>query len=266
MALVTHEVNELTADDESSLPNEKTAQWSERLRVATNTFDPILRESDDIKRLLAHDTVGNLETFYRVLPILNKPNRSDTMTLGNIQTLARNALWTVFNAVESLEYWTNKPLKTEPAYPDDLVRQGEGFLRRVAKSRSDEISLGIIIPDLRAVSMHRGTIGTLLANMVSNALQHGEATDVTILGYQGQHHADIVVMDNGKGIEKSVAERIFEYGFSGEGRSSGLGLAEADKRLEAMGGRLFLMPHGGLQGGAEFVMRLPEAYARQTKC
>jgi len=268
ISAVVHEIHQLTSADEKHIPDERTAAWAERVDAASNLLDPAFRTSDDIKKLLAHEGLTSLEVLYRAIPRLNKPDRTETFSIENVQQLTRNALWNALTAIEALEYWTGNPLKTEFSHPDEFVRQGEGFLKKIVSTQSEgAASLGIIIPELRAVTMHRGTVGNLLANMLSNAVQHGEATDVAILGYQGAHHTDLVVVDNGKGIEESVAERMFEFGFSGEEKSSGIGLAEADKRLKAMGGRLFVNGHGGLHGGAEFAIRLPEVpYTRRTKC
>ncbi|WP_029922847.1 ATP-binding protein [Nevskia soli] len=69
---------------------------------------------------------------------------------------------------------------------------------------------------------------------------------------------EIVVSDDGRGIDQSVVDtaKLFERGYSGSPRGSGLGLYHAKQVLEDMGGSIGLDPERPA-GKAQFVIRLP---------
>jgi signal transduction histidine kinase len=70
---------------------------------------------------------------------------------------------------------------------------------------------------------------------------------------------EIVVNDDGRGIDDRVVEptKIFERGYSGSSRGSGLGLYHAKHVIEAMGGSIGLDPDRPGRA-AQFVIRMPK--------
>lgn len=70
-----------------------------------------------------------------------------------------------------------------------------------------------------------------------------------------------VVEDNGPGIEADLADRVFDYRYRGEviEDGSGLGLAITRDVVERVGGSVSLREGG--EGGARFVVRVPESGA-----
>jgi signal transduction histidine kinase len=78
----------------------------------------------------------------------------------------------------------------------------------------------------------------------------------------GRREADAVecrVVDNGPGIAEEDRERIFDPFFTTKppGEGTGLGLSNAARFAEELGGSLALVPDPG--AGAVFVLRLPAA-------
>ncbi|ONF46191.1 ATP-binding protein [Methylobacterium radiotolerans] len=69
---------------------------------------------------------------------------------------------------------------------------------------------------------------------------------------------EIVVSDNGRGLDNRAVsiEKIFERGYSGSPRGSGLGLYHAKQVLEEMGGSIALDPDRP-EHAAQFLIRLP---------
>ena len=82
--------------------------------------------------------------------------------------------------------------------------------------------------------------------------------EITITTRQEDDYAQIVVEDNGPGMEEEVRKRIFEPFFTTKpiGFGTGLGLSVARTIVHAHGGQLRLVnrPDGGLRA----VMRLPQ--------
>jgi two-component system sporulation sensor kinase A len=62
------------------------------------------------------------------------------------------------------------------------------------------------------------------------------------------------VLDNGPGISAQARSKVFEPFFTTKPKGTGLGMAIAQRVIEAHGGTIEL---GNAQSGAEFVLTLP---------
>jgi signal transduction histidine kinase len=107
-------------------------------------------------------------------------------------------------------------------------------------------------------------------NVLSNAVRHTAAGDVTVLATREDADAVLRVRDGCGGIPDEDIGRIFEVGFRGsaarsptlDGTGAGLGLAIARGLVEAHGGTITVAnrpPTSGLTRGCEFTIRLPLA-------
>ncbi|MDQ2675327.1 MAG: HAMP domain-containing histidine kinase, partial [Actinomycetota bacterium] len=92
--------------------------------------------------------------------------------------------------------------------------------------------------------------------LIDNALSHTPSkTRITVTSKLQQGEPTLIVADNGPGIEKDVAARVFERFVTGDEVSgSGLGLSIARDLTRLMGGSLSLSAR---PGRTEFVLRLP---------
>jgi two-component system sensor histidine kinase MtrB len=110
-------------------------------------------------------------------------------------------------------------------------------------------------PGLR-VRLDPRRFDVILANLVANALLHGEPP-VRIIGRPG---LEVRVIDQGPGIPEDLLPHVFDRFFKADpsrpaGRGSGLGLAIAQANAELHGGRIEVAnAHGG---GAVFTVRIP---------
>ncbi|TCO76605.1 sensor histidine kinase [Chromatocurvus halotolerans] len=102
-----------------------------------------------------------------------------------------------------------------------------------------------------------------LCNLIENAWQVGGPAVVVKLAAResAAGSIEIVVEDNGPGVDAEVSERIFEPFFSVRSGGTGLGLPLARSVAEAHQGSLRLEQRCG--GGARFVLRLP-LHAREA--
>lgn len=103
--------------------------------------------------------------------------------------------------------------------------------------------------------------GRILNNLVQNVVAHSQATEIRIsLSRQGRE-MELLVSDNGVGIEKKDLQHIFERLYKcDQGRSekgSGLGLAITHQLVEKMGGTLTAASTPGK--GTTFAVRFPVA-------
>jgi len=80
----------------------------------------------------------------------------------------------------------------------------------------------------------------VIATLLDNALVHGDGT-VTIRTSQTPKSVVVEVRDQGKGVPKDLAPRIFERSVSGRPGGTGLGLALARSVIVADGGQVVLV-------------------------
>lgn len=100
----------------------------------------------------------------------------------------------------------------------------------------------------------------LCTNLVGNAFKCQNPTEdlrIQVSYLENEDFFTILVRDNGIGIPKDNLERIFQPGYSGSGKSTGLGLALCRKIIEAHGGQMWAKSAGEGKG-ATFFFTLPK--------
>lgn len=148
-----------------------------------------------------------------------------------------------------------------------LVDPREVLLQLAAelKPRLESAGIELVLPAglVSRVVCDRSRMYQLFSNLIGNAIDHmGPRRDgrieVSIDEDERQH--EIVVADNGRGIDPSHRERIFEafqsIGTRSDGRrGTGMGLAIVKKIVERRGGRIWVESEPGQ--GARFHLTLP---------
>jgi signal transduction histidine kinase len=150
-----------------------------------------------------------------------------------------------------------------PVRMTDVVRDAlAAFDAATLTSRSQvEVELGPA--DDLEVRGDREALGQAVSNLLINAWKYTPEQDrrIELRASATDRHVEIAVADNGPGVDRDEAKRIFEQferGQAGErsGRQgSGLGLAIVRAVVRAHHGRIDLRSRPGQ--GAEFRIRLP---------
>jgi signal transduction histidine kinase len=154
--------------------------------------------------------------------------------------------------------------------PIDVPAVFEAHVARAVASGHDFERFRLDIADsLPEVWADPDRLDQILSNLVENALRHGEGT-VTLAAAQAQHETraalmsrghegpgvDLVVSDEGNGIDPSQRELIFSRFWHGSSRgSTGLGLYVVKGLVEAHGGQVVV--ETAPSGGAQFRLSLP---------
>jgi len=102
-------------------------------------------------------------------------------------------------------------------------------------------------------------ISIVIDNLFSNAAK-ADARNMTFTARKTSNGPiEIVVADDGRGIDENKVDgsKIFERGYSGSSRGSGLGLYHIKYVLEQLGGSIGLDPERR-GGDAQFIIRLPK--------
>jgi len=99
---------------------------------------------------------------------------------------------------------------------------------------------------------NREMLGVLFSNLLKNSIEAG-ATLVTIISRKKGYFCEIMIRDNGSGINNSLGNRIFEPFFSNK-QQTGLGLYLVKKIIELHNGSIMV----GSNGGTTFTIHLKQ--------
>ena len=115
-----------------------------------------------------------------------------------------------------------------------------------------------IEPDLPLIHADATQLERALANILDNAIRHGDAASVTVSVRGAGPRLTVQITDGGQGIAPDELDRIFDaFHGTGESAGTGLGLAIARGFVEANGGRIRVESPPGQ--GATFTVQLPVA-------
>ncbi|MEW5782564.1 MAG: sensor histidine kinase [Pseudomonadota bacterium] len=120
-------------------------------------------------------------------------------------------------------------------YLDERSLQDAGSAERIA----------VEIPSGRFVRFDRGHLHRVVANLLDNALRYASqsrgAVRVWFEESPAQDRLSLHIVDDGKGIDETERDRVFEPFFTTRSSGTGLGLYIARELCEANGARLFLL-------------------------
>jgi two-component system phosphate regulon sensor histidine kinase PhoR len=161
--------------------------------------------------------------------------------------------------IESKEFRLN----VEPLEVASLCEKALAPFADRALSRGIRASVEIPSP-FPLVSGDRHAIDRILANLIDNALKYcPEGANISITALESGNKIQMMVSDNGPGIEAKHLHRIFERfyrvdpGRSREMGGTGLGLSIVKHLVEAMGGEVKVESTPGK--GSTFTFFLPRA-------
>jgi PAS domain S-box-containing protein len=133
------------------------------------------------------------------------------------------------------------------------------------KPRLESAGIELFLPTglVSRVYCDRSRLYQLFSNLIGNAIDHmGSRRDarIEVQIEENDRQHEIVVADNGRGVDPAHRERIFEpfqsIGTRSDGRrGTGMGLAIVKKIVERRGGRIWIESEPG--SGARFHVTLP---------
>jgi PAS domain S-box-containing protein len=142
--------------------------------------------------------------------------------------------------------------------PVDLARAVQVALNMCRHQLKHGVAVDVDIPDVPTVYGEEGRLSQVFLNLVVNAAQAGaEAIQVRARPQAGA--VSIQVIDDGPGMPKDVADRVFEpfYTTKDPGRGTGLGLSISREILVGYGGEIEVRSEPGR--GTTFELTLPVA-------
>jgi signal transduction histidine kinase len=142
-------------------------------------------------------------------------------------------------------------LQAEPTEVARLLAEARRDMPPDAAHWVDEV-----VPGLEA-RVQRRLVARVLHALYDNAVHASapRAPTITTRGYLDGDAVVLEVADDGPGVPREIADRLFEPFVRGPHGGSGLGLALARRIVQAHGGLLSLVPSE--EGGAVFRARMP---------
>jgi len=240
---------------------EETGEGNAELRNA-------LAEKDRFFSIIAHDLKSPLSGFLALTKILVED--FDGLTMKEV-TSSLTELYSssvrVFALLENLLEWAKlqQGMLTclrSPFLLKQLVRSSIDFKHSVAEQK--EITLREDTPDDLVADIDPPMIGTVLRNLLSNALKFSNrGGQVLVTARQSGDMITVAVQDDGVGMDQNTLSMLFSLdkkitrpGTEGEA-STGLGLILCKEFVEKHGGRIWAESTPGK--GTTFYFTLPAA-------
>jgi PAS domain S-box-containing protein len=161
--------------------------------------------------------------------------------------------------VTALQSYSEVDRDREPA---EMVPLNEIFENtvRVLSTAIQESGATVTRGNLPVLPVSRVHLQQLLQNLIGNAIKYrsGEPPKIHISSTRTSRECEIVVVDNGIGMDMRYADQIFRVFKRLHGREipgTGIGLAICKKVVESYGGRIWVVSE--LNKGSEFHFTLP---------
>ncbi len=213
----------------------------------------------EISTLLAHEIrnpLGGLELFASLLAADTALSDQSKQWTRHLQAGVRSLAATVNNV---LRFHTPGSSPLSPLELRQLLLDGIDFLRPLAEQSGIAIHFEEQLGTVEAM-VDPGALQQLLLNLAHNAFRHTPqggvlSFDARIDGHGEGALAVIEVSDTGRGIAPADLPHIFEPGFSGDGQSTGLGLAVCERIMSQHHGKIIAWSNSN--AGATFRLEFP---------
>ncbi len=212
----------------------------------------------EITTILAHEIRNPLASLELFAELIENDEDQRAQWISNLRVGIRTLSGTVNNV---LSFHGSGSLKLAPVSLSVLIANAVQFVKPLAQQAT--VSLECFCDQRRNQVMgNESALQQVVFNLISNAIRHtpaGGSVTITLRSEPAaakvESHVIVEFSDTGCGIRPDQMEHIFEPGFSGNGDTSGLGLAVCARIMRQHGGRIGVSNRP--YGGARFELSLP---------
>lgn len=209
---------------------------------------------------VAHEIRNPLSSISLNAELLGDEIKSNAFNKGEAESLLKS----IMNEVDRLANLTNEYLQfsrmpvTAPEKNDirKVVSNLKVFLEK--ELRAKKIELVLEMPQNPVVLLiDKDKIRQVLLNLIKNSIEslHENGT-IKIVVEQNRIESQIVISDDGRGIDKEDQDKIFEPFYTTKEVGTGLGLAICKQMVEDHGGSIHYLDK---KPGAHFMIILPNS-------
>lgn len=150
---------------------------------------------------------------------------------------------------------SGKQQVVEPLSINNLITDSVNSVEALITQAKAKVNISLCDNDCQILGNKRALNGAI-ENLIHNSLQVvKQNAEITITTYCQDKFAYISVQDNGQGIDKALADKIFEPFYTSRAQGTGLGLAVVKSVANAHQGDVRLVSKPG--EGAHFCIHLP---------
>ena len=207
---------------------------------------------------LAHESRNAMQRMQACLEMLalEVQDRPEALDLLNRIQAAQDRLHHLHEEVR--EYAAPIVLKCEPIRLDCVVHEAWRHLESSWSARTVRFRC---FADPSATHVDRLAVESVFRNVFENSLAAcRDPVEIEVrsgpAALSGRAAVEIVVRDNGPGLDPQQQRRIFEPFYTTKTQGTGLGMAISRRLIEAHGGRI--AARAAPAGGAEIVITLPK--------
>lgn len=143
-----------------------------------------------------------------------------------------------------------------------VIEEVVGMLRHEAERKGIVLRATLDPGDLRVMA-NSEALGDVVSNLVVNALEAtARGGDVAVEVRAAGTHCEIVVADDGPGIQESAREKILQPFFTTKSQGTGLGLAIVSRRIAEFEGKLDWFSPVKDGRGTRFIVEVPKVAAQ----
>lgn len=237
----------------------------DELKQLADTFDAMLSRLDHAfagQRRLIHEASHELRNPLAVIRTnldvtLSDPGADFDDYKHTTEVVARNAE-RMSRLVDDLLAFARQDAEPTVESPVDVTDLIVGMsVEFAAQAEAEGLELSVDCTPGLWVSGDEAALEQAMSNLLSNAVRHAPAgSQLQLQAGQEQGWVFLAVEDNGPGISRSEAAKVFERGYRGSAsRGSGLGLAIVRQIAEKHGGEVRLRSTPGR--GARFSVWIP---------
>jgi signal transduction histidine kinase len=208
---------------------------------------------------ITHEIRNPLSSIGLNIELLEEEIQADE---GNNEE-ALNAIRAITRQIDQLTGITEEYLrmvrvptpKTQPEDLNELVRRLVDFHDGELSRAGLEIDLDLDT-DLPSVQIDEAQLSQTILNLIRNAKEAmPEGGVIKLLTRFDDNHVELVIEDEGSGIEPEARDRIFDPFFTTKAQGTGLGLPFSRQIVDQHGGSLECSSAG--ERGTRFTVRLP---------
>jgi signal transduction histidine kinase len=220
------------------------------------------KELDSFVYSVSHDLRAPLSSMLGVIGLCEMGNQ-DAFMQKNISLLKSSIKKLDGFIIDILDYSRNSRLgvKRQEIHFNELLADISNNLKFMGADEQRKVEIRIMVHNGVAFHSDQSRLSIILNNLISNSIryQNPEVSNpfVDISVQVSEAAADILVRDNGVGIDRENQEKVFNmfYRVSNKSVGSGLGLYIVKETVEKLNGMIKLESQPGK--GTELKIRLP---------